>query len=288
MKNARLSICAMSVVLFITVGQGFGYIEFNDGDTHNINYVINESVLVDNQSPNTQTTVNLIPRGYISSTLQGYNNSNINMDGGYVDYLYAFDSSHITVSSGTLGHLEAYGNSESEIYGSLAHLNAYGNSQITMLSGTMLYLHVYDNSHFSMSGGVLPYGQFQGDQVSGVLWAYGSSQITISGGSIYGLRADGSSTITMSGGTIGGNIMLNNGALLTLNGSNFTIDGISIGFGEIVKKGGFRTLTGILANGDRIHTTFQTADSAKVILIPEPCTIALLGLGGLLLRRRKK
>jgi hypothetical protein len=101
----------------------------------------------------------------------------------------------------------------------------------------------------------------------------------------------------MSGGTITNDIMADGQAILAISGSNFAIDGISVGFGEIksIFGGGysndpFRRLTGTLANGDRINSPFQiggnTASIVLVEAVPEPATLLLLGLGGVLLSKR--
>ena len=53
-------------------------------------------------------------------------------------------------------------------------------------------------------------------------------------------------------------------------------------------------LTGILSDGTNFnitinfsHSTDSSGDPANLILIPEPCTLLLLGMGGLLIRKRK-
>ena len=82
--------------------------------------------------------------------------------------------------------------------------------------------------------------------------------------------------------------------ILEINGSNFAVDGIPLGFGEIKSTLGgyyenepFRTLTGTLANGDIINNSFRIGDYASIVLVPEPVTLLLLGLGGAIVRKRK-
>ena len=83
-------------------------------------------------------------------------------------------------------------------------------------------------------------------------------------------------------------------ATLTIYGSNFAIDGSSVGFGVITSMLGgdygnepYRRLTGTLANGDIINNQFQIGNDAKIVLVPEPTMLLLLGLGAVMLRRRK-
>jgi len=40
-------------------------------------------------------------------------------------------------------------------------------------------------------------------------------------------------------------------------------------------------MTGTLASGDIINNQFRIGNTAKIVLIPEPATFLLLGLGGL-------
>jgi hypothetical protein len=78
-----------------------------------------------------------------------------------------------------------------------------------------------------------------------------------------------------------------NNSYVTIEGSNFAIDGIPVDSGEITSTGGeFRRLTGTLANGDIINNQFRVNDSSKLFLVPEPATLLLLGLGAVMLRKR--
>ena len=50
----------------------------------------------------------------------------------------------------------------------------------------------------------------------------------------------------------------------------------------------WRRLTGTLDNGGVINNDFKIGGSvASIVLVPEPMSISLLGLGGLMLRKRK-
>ena len=157
-------------------------------------------------------------------------------------------------------------------------------NQITMSGGTADCMEASGNSQAIMSGGT----------VVGSLFVRDSSQLTMSGGTVGYLFSDGGQT-TMSGGrlseTLG--IRLDTGAELIIEGSNFAIDGTLFGFGEItsILGGGYtlepyRRITGTLSNGDVLNTQFQIGRNASITLVPEPCTLLLLGLGAVMLRRK--
>jgi hypothetical protein len=257
MKKEKITICLIAAVLFITAGQGFGWTQFNNGGTQDVNYQLNDDVWVDYyQAPFMQTIVNLLKGGNIPSpyTLQGFNNSRINISGGTINYLQIYNSSQVTMSSGTVNYLQTYNSSQVTMSGgTVNYLQTYGSSQVTMSGGTVNDMQTNDSSHVTMSGG----------QVSKNFSASGSSQITI------------------SGGTIGGGFLLgtsaNSSATLIIHGSNFAIDGRPVSSGKIISiisifGGGcenepHRRLTGTLANGDIINSQVKIGYDAKIFLV---------------------
>lgn len=180
--------------------------------------------------------------------------------------------------------LQGHNDSRLNISGGTVYgLFTYNTSQVIMSDGYVSDLYAYDSSQITMSGGSV-----------GPLNTYGSSQAIMLGGLGHVLRAHDNSQLTLSGGIIDSYLFSTDNAELIINGSNFAIDGIPVGFGEITSiLGGYvgnepsRRITGTLANGDAINNQFQVGYSASINLIPEPATISLLALGFLLLRRKK-
>jgi len=116
-----------------------------------------------------------------------------------------------------------------------------------------------------------------------------NAKLTMLGGHIEGdLIAVAVENIIIKGGTIGGEIKLNPPTIaqpnLYIYGSNFAIDGVPVGPGTYLQSGRY---TGTLENGDQLDLMIAQASGKGVVLVPEPVTLGLLGLGGLMLRRKK-
>lgn len=59
-------------------------VAFSDGQAHDVNYIISDSVEVENNFWDEATTINLLPNGYINGSLGAYDDSIINISGGEV------------------------------------------------------------------------------------------------------------------------------------------------------------------------------------------------------------
>jgi len=142
------------------------------------------------------------------------------------------------------------------------------------------------------------YSQVSISDVSILFHLVGSefSQVNISGGSVgYQLRSIGFSQLNVSGGLFNGYLESNECGRITIFGSDFTVNGQSIGYGELTSMLGgvpenepWRHLTGTLASGEPINNDFRIGHYGSIVLIPEPATILLLGLGGLALLRKRR
>jgi hypothetical protein len=160
-------------------------------------------------------------------------------------------------------------------------LYSYGHSQFNLEGGTIFNdIWLYDDSNVKIKDGY----------VKTHLTAGGNSRVDISG-CIYGeeyigesVRANDNSTIFIRGGQFGLDTAFYafNNSTIIISGSNFNYDyGIYTRFD--LPSG---HLTGLLDNGDILNNNFQIEDYASIVLIPEPCTLLLLGLGGMMLRKR--
>ena len=271
MRSVRMTIWVMVVNVCLSVLPAFGILDLNDGATYNISWEINDAIRVDYETQGIQTTVNILDGATITDNLSAYQDSQVNMSGGLIDgELHAYESSQVTFSGGTINEdVEAQGNSLVNISGGLISriLWAKENSRVTVSNGLInVFLSARQSSHVTFSGGT----------INEYLAAFENSQVTVSGGSI-------------------GEIGVDDSALLTIEGSDFAIDGIPVGYVTLTSIYGwpydsepYRHLTGTLASGELLDNNFRIGGGASIVLTPEPCTLVLLGIGGLLMRSKRR
>jgi len=271
MKNSR-TICFVAVVLCLGACRAIGVVEFKDGLTHDIDYIIADTVRVDEEAMLMYTTVNLLDGGRIRDNLEAFEDSVINILGGSIDNrFFSSDYSQVNISGGSIG----------------MHIASGDFSQVNISGGSINHcFESYSYSNVGISGGEI------GDR----LFSYGFSRVTISGGAIGdALIAMDFSQVDISGGAIGGLLDLHDRSVIQIFGSDFAVDGQSVDYGELTSiLGGYcgdepwRRLTGTLASGEPINNDFRIGHYGSIVLIPEPATIVLLGLGALALSKRRK
>ena len=141
-----------------------------------------------------------------------------------------------------------------------------------------------EDSKITLDGGVI------GNQ----LYARGNSRVDIFDGEIQNaLRAFDNSSVFIYGGTIANFIEAGNSSddtsTITLAGSDFAVNGISVPYGEYDALDWTNgTLSGTLSNNDYLDVLFYIKGNSKIILIPEPASFLLLAFGAMILKRRYK
>ena len=171
--------------------------------------------------------------------------------------------------------------------GRIESADVYENSVINIDGGRIdygyneYYIKTHDSSKAYMSGGIL----------FCKVYTYDNSQMTISGGSMrFNLYAYGNSKIYVSGGAVEDTIRAYDNSILTFIGKDFVFGGVEVDYGTFDTMGEAYVnapLSGLTLAGDPISYDLYFEQGTQVVLIPEPCSIMLLGIGAVTLRRKR-
>lgn len=140
--NKHVAIVSTNVCLALFAGSATGYVDFNDGGSHTIDYVIGDYLRIDRKTPGAGTQLELVDGG---RTTSGY-------------HLQAFSDAVVTVSGGVVGmDLVAYGRSRVTLCGGVVdrYVAAFDETQVRMSAGTCSAVVAYENSRVTVSGGII-------------------------------------------------------------------------------------------------------------------------------------
>jgi len=195
MRKVIVTICLICCFVLTKVEA----VLFDDGGTHNIDYIINPGVEVrDDDFFDRITAINILDGAQLSS-LKAYERSVVNIYGGYGGLLNAYDNSVITALRGSLSGLTVRDASTAVVSGT--SIGSYG-------------LFCLDNS-----GGVV----VSGGIVEGDLYVFGFGILEMSGGTIGGeIKVTYTSSVP---------------SIVTFIGNDFTINGVPVDFGFYSTKG---------------------------------------------------
>jgi hypothetical protein len=242
--------------LFFAVAVGYPQTNFNDGGIHNIDTAIAGPVSVF-EGPSGPTTLNMLSGG---SILVGDTHASSSYG------IEAVDSA-VNISGGSVSVGDAYAGTANGIYIANGTLNISSGS-VSVGSGYAGSAYLLDiiNSTANISGGSLSAGIVAG---SATLLYVADSTLSISGGNL-------------SVGTDSTGLYVTDGTV-NISGAAF-----NYGLGPVSTTSG--TLTGVLDDGTPLNLSFIQTGANEIVLIPEPSTWVLVGLGlsALLLFRRRK
>lgn len=142
MKTQSVTIMLIILLVVLSVGmpRSEATLYFQDGQTHDIDYIINDNVRVD-LTYGVHTEVNLLPTGQIVGYLIGNYDSRLNISGGTIDNdLVAFRNSQVIVSGGKISG-KLYGEDDSKIEfngGLVGNLMTINHAQIKVSGGKIV------------------------------------------------------------------------------------------------------------------------------------------------------
>jgi len=136
-------------------------------------------------------------------------------------------------------------------------------------------IHLSDSSSLEITDGNVNWADTNAD-----------GSIYITGGVINGLSAIDNSTIDMSGGVVGGLNARHNSTVSIYGYDVYGTSGLELVDGKVV---GIGLLSGKWKDGTAFAINIsENAETAIIQVIPEPTSILILGLGGFLVRLRRK
>ncbi len=274
MRNVRMTIWVVVVVCLycFNLPKAKGELVFDDGEHHIVDYVRPDTISVQYEPFfHVATTVDFV-EGASATGLRVWNNCSVNILGGTITHEARFDDdSVVTISGGNINSLDINDNADVDISGGIFN------------STYSIYLGLSGNhtGDINISGG----------QFDGIVYGNGYGTFAISGGEFNDIVSFTYSTQgTITGGTfLGDEIHIGDSARVTIHGSDFEVNGVPISYGTVYSGSREGQLTGILADGTGLNIPLRNTQNASLtfVLIPEPTTLLLLGLGGLMMRRKR-
>lgn len=268
MKTKLTSILPTMLALVVCTSPVLGTVYLDDGGIHNIDYEV-DGIVIDNEAPGMQTTVNFLNGASIPRPggIVGREDSALNISGGWMQRFDAMNRCQVTISGGYV---------EDAVM--------MDESKLSLYDGTFVVVALFGDSQASIFGGLMD-----------VLGAFDQGKVAISSGSIDAFIVWQDSNVEVFGGVHEGTIEAEDDGIVKVYGSDFAVDGALVGYTELRSVFGGqaedelpRRLTGSLISGGAIDVEFLIGGSSRIVLIPEPATLLLLGLGGLILHRRRQ
>jgi hypothetical protein len=227
------------------------------------------------ENMNAQATIN-ISDGYVRG-LEGREEVTFNISGGDVDPILRMDDySTLNISAGINQMIGGLGHSSIDVSGGQFDLVVVlQEASLNISGGQFTDVGAEQNSKLGISGGTFEHV---------LVWENVMAEIF--GGTIQEFLASDSSTTDIFGGEIVGFLCADGSSVVNIYGYGFAYDPYGGG-----QNGG--QLTGFWLDNTGFVIDFMDCSPTSstyydhVYLVPEPTTLLLLGLGGLMLRRRR-
>lgn len=140
------------------VQQAAAVVVFDYGQTHNIDYEINDHVTVDLHAPGMGTALNILSGGRIVAGMDTWEDSAITIISGVLESLNMYGRSTVNMSGGSIeNHLQACENATVRVTGgSISQvIGAQQYAQVTLSGGSVGYLYTDDDAQITVLGGMI-------------------------------------------------------------------------------------------------------------------------------------
>jgi len=277
-----------SLIFVVAISQiASADILYNDGGHYSISNYVEDNVGVTGRftEPFQSTTVDIINGGNINGNVTVGSGGIANLAGGSIqgDFISNADAGSINITSGSvLGSVEVIGITSLHISSAGIGGNVYYGMSTDFFSitdstiGGDITTAAVNLSNVSLSNST----------VNGVLRSVVAPKMLISECLLNsGIEASGLSVFSLFDSGIAGDVIASDFAAIYIRGDAFKVNGTDWDFGGLSSFGS-GNVTGITSSGEMIDFDFNISDSAEIFLIPEPTTLMLFGLGGLLLQKR--
>lgn len=190
MGGSRINPAIVVAVLMVPLaGPASATVIFDDGNVHNIDYVIAQGVVVSDSPTGQGTTVNFLTGSEVSYVISCFGHGAVTLDGGQVDWLVGYGQSALTALSGSAAVIGPVEDGSLDVLGGdFNTVVVDGNGEVTITGGAMFDL--------MASGGAM---DVFGGQIISDVEANGASVVTFHGSGFnypYGPIPDLSGTLT--------------------------------------------------------------------------------------------
>ncbi len=240
--------------------------------------------------------VNLVSGGWVN-VLALYDTSTTNISGGFVTGIWSYDHGVVNSSGGESQHFVVCNFSTANFYdGKAGSLGARQSGVVNVFGGEISeILSTSESGIINFYDGTVSRELLASDSsivnlydgvVAGDLDAFDTSIVNITGGYISGyIRAANSSTMNIYGGSLGSYLSVYDSGTVNIYGQNIQLGGgLSLDGNRVLGTG---YLSGAWMDGTPWNTNV-TYNTATIYIIPEPCTLLLLGLGAAVLRKKAR
>jgi hypothetical protein len=207
----------------------------------------------------------------------------------YYDGILTLNSKSLQVMGTGVKEIVAYGTSYIEVQntlplqtgvGGIESVKLYNNSSMTLSGGEVSGIDLKNSATLSVLDG----------KVLGTIYATGDNIINIAGGATDKIYANGSTKVTLSGGNIGTmQIGLN---ISSTSPPTYIVMCDLYSLNRTYINGVLSGITGNWLDGSgfdiEVGSRIGNPTSDYIQFVPEPATLTLLGVGGLMLRKRKR